>query len=70
MFERLFYGFSTTVCQPGSLADGGVGTGAVIRPATVRRYAEEAGFASCEIADIDNDLFRFYVLTTEGPTTR
>jgi SAM-dependent methyltransferase len=65
-FERLFYGSSVLVCLPGSLADGGVGTGAAIRPATVRRYADEAGFVSCEIADIDNPLFRFYVLTTAG----
>jgi 2-polyprenyl-3-methyl-5-hydroxy-6-metoxy-1,4-benzoquinol methylase len=65
-FERLFYGSSVLVCLPGSLADGGVGTGAAIRPATVRRYAAEAGFASCEIADIDSPLFRFYVLTTAG----
>ena len=44
------------------MADGGVGTGAAIRPATVRRYAEEAGFASCEVADIEHMMFRFYVL--------
>jgi 2-polyprenyl-3-methyl-5-hydroxy-6-metoxy-1,4-benzoquinol methylase len=61
-FERLFYGSSVLICLPGLLADGGVGTGAAIRPSTVRRYAEEAGFVSCEIADIDHMLFRFYVL--------
>jgi hypothetical protein len=60
--ERLFYGSSLIVCLPGSLADGGVGTGTAIRPATVRHYAEHAGFASCETADIDHMLFRFYVL--------
>jgi SAM-dependent methyltransferase len=60
--ERLFYGSSLVICLPGSLADGGVGTGAAIRPATVRRYAEQAGFASCEIADVEHMLFRFYVL--------
>jgi SAM-dependent methyltransferase len=64
--ERLFYGASVTVCLPGSLADGGIGTGAAIRPATVRRYAEDAGFASCRVADVDSDLFRFYVLGTAG----
>jgi SAM-dependent methyltransferase len=63
-FERLFYGSSLMICLPGSLADGGVGTGAAIRPATVRRYAQEAGFASCEIADIEHPMFRFYVLRT------
>jgi SAM-dependent methyltransferase len=62
--ERLFYGSSLLVCLPGSLSDGGVGTGTAIRPATVRRYADQAGFASCEIADIDHMLFRFYVLRT------
>jgi SAM-dependent methyltransferase len=61
-FERLFYGSSVLICLPGSLADGGVGTGAAIRPSTVQRYAEEAGFASCEIADIEHPLFRFYLL--------
>jgi SAM-dependent methyltransferase len=60
--ERLFYGSSLLICLPGSLADGGVGTGAAIRPSTVRRYAAEAGFASCEIADIEHPMFRFYVL--------
>jgi hypothetical protein len=62
MTERLFYGSSLVICLPGSLADGGVGTGAAIRPDTVRRYAEQAGFASCEIADVEHMLFRFYVL--------
>jgi SAM-dependent methyltransferase len=61
-FERLFYGSSLLICLPGSLADGGVGTGAAIRPSTVQRYAQEAGFAGCEIADIEHPLFRFYLL--------
>jgi hypothetical protein len=61
-FERLFYGSSLLICLPGSLADGGVGTGAAIRPSTVRQYAADAGFASCEIAEIDHMMFRFYLL--------
>ena len=61
-FERLFYGSSLLVCLPGSLADGGVGTGAAIRPSTVRQYAADAGFASCEIAEIEHMMFRFYLL--------
>jgi 2-polyprenyl-3-methyl-5-hydroxy-6-metoxy-1,4-benzoquinol methylase len=68
--ERFFYGSSVLICLPGSLADGGVGTGAAIRPATVRRYADEAGFASCDVADVESDFFRFYVLRTnraDGP---
>ena len=36
--------------------------GTAIRPATVRRCASDAGFAQCEVLDIDNLLFRFYRL--------
>ncbi len=60
--ERLFYGSSLLICLPGSLADGGVGTGAAIRPSTVRQYAADAGFASCEVAEIEHMMFRFYLL--------
>jgi SAM-dependent methyltransferase len=62
--ERLFYGASLMVCLPGSLADAGVGTGAAIRPDTVRRYAEEAGFSSCDVVDIEHMLLRFFILRT------
>jgi SAM-dependent methyltransferase len=62
--ERLFYGASLMVCLPGSLADEGVGTGAAIRPDTVRRYAEEAGFVSCEVVDVENPFLRFFLLRT------
>src|SRR3954447_10023378 len=61
--ERLMYGFSLLCC----LADGmahqpSAATGTVMRPATLRRYAVEAGFADAEILDIENDFFRFYRL--------
>jgi 2-polyprenyl-3-methyl-5-hydroxy-6-metoxy-1,4-benzoquinol methylase len=61
--ERLMYGYSLTCC----LADGmahqpSAGTGTVMRPSTLRRYAVEAGFAEVEILDIANDFFRFYRL--------
>jgi hypothetical protein len=39
------------------------GTGTVIRPNTVRRYAAEAGFAGCETLPIDEKFWRFYLLT-------
>src|SRR4051794_5981548 len=61
--ERLLYGASLMVCLPGSLADAGVDTGAAIRPDTVRRYAEEAGF-SCDVVDIEHMLLRFFILQT------
>jgi hypothetical protein len=33
-----------------------------MRPETLRRYAEEAGFCEVEILPIDNYFFRFYRL--------
>jgi 2-polyprenyl-3-methyl-5-hydroxy-6-metoxy-1,4-benzoquinol methylase len=61
--ERLFYGFSVFHCLPvGMVGEGAAGTGTVIRADTVRRYAEEAGFSSCEVLPIENDFWRFYLL--------
>ena len=61
--ERLFYGFSVFHCLPvGMVGEGAAGTGTVIRPDTVKRYATEAGFASCEVLPIENDFWRFYLL--------
>jgi 2-polyprenyl-3-methyl-5-hydroxy-6-metoxy-1,4-benzoquinol methylase len=61
--ERLYYGFSVFHCLPvGMVGEGAVGTGTVIRPSTVRRYAEEAGFSNCEVLPIENDSWRFYLL--------
>jgi 2-polyprenyl-3-methyl-5-hydroxy-6-metoxy-1,4-benzoquinol methylase len=62
--ERLLYGFSVTHCLPvGMVGDGAAGTGTVMRPDTLVRYAREAGFSSCDVAPIDSDELRFYVLT-------
>ncbi|HEX3268987.1 MAG TPA: class I SAM-dependent methyltransferase [Gaiellaceae bacterium] len=61
--ERLYYGFSIFHCLPvGMVGEGAAGTGTVIRPQTVRRYAEQAGFSSCEMLPIENDFWRFYLL--------
>jgi len=61
--ERLFYGFSLFHCLPvGMVGEGAAGTGTVIRPDTVRRYANEAGFTSCTVLPIENDFWRFYLL--------
>jgi 2-polyprenyl-3-methyl-5-hydroxy-6-metoxy-1,4-benzoquinol methylase len=61
--ERLFYGFSVFHCLPvGMIGEGAAGTGTVIRPDTVRRYASDAGFSSCEVLPIENDFWRFYLL--------
>jgi 2-polyprenyl-3-methyl-5-hydroxy-6-metoxy-1,4-benzoquinol methylase len=61
--ERLYYGFSVFHCLPvGMVGEGAAGTGTVIRAETVRRYAEGAGFSSCEVLPIENDFWRFYLL--------
>jgi len=38
------------------------GTGAVMRPATLRRYAIEAGFREAKVLPIDDRQWRFYQL--------
>lgn len=61
--ERLLYGASIVHCLPvGMTGEAPAGTGTVMRPETVRRYAEEAGFAGFEVLPIENDLYRFYLL--------
>lgn len=61
--ERLNYGFSVLHCLPVGLAESpSAGTGTVMRPPTLRRYAAEAGFRDVEILPIENDFWRFYRL--------
>jgi hypothetical protein len=38
-------------------------TGAVVRPATLRRYAPEAGFRNLEVLPVEAGMLRFYRLT-------
>ncbi len=63
--ERIMYGFSLFVCLPDSLSHRpSVGTGTVMRPDTLRGYAQAAGFAGLEILPIEDfSFFRFYSLT-------
>jgi 2-polyprenyl-3-methyl-5-hydroxy-6-metoxy-1,4-benzoquinol methylase len=61
--ERLLYGFSITNCLLDGMAyPGSAGTGTVIRPATMTRYARAAGFTRAEILDVPAESFRFYRL--------
>ncbi|WP_300013536.1 class I SAM-dependent methyltransferase [Pseudonocardia sp.] len=61
--EQLMYGFSLMCCLPDGLAHpGSVGTGTVMRPDTLRRYASEAGFDGAEVLPIEDTFFRFYQL--------
>jgi 2-polyprenyl-3-methyl-5-hydroxy-6-metoxy-1,4-benzoquinol methylase len=62
--ERLYYGFSVLHCLPvGMVGENAAGTGTIMREHTARAYAEQAGFTDCEVAPIENDFWRFYVLT-------
>ncbi|KQY55623.1 SAM-dependent methyltransferase [Nocardioides sp. Root140] len=61
--EHLMYNFSMFVCLPDSMSHtDSVATGTVMRPATLERYAREAGFKGAEVLPIENDMFRFYRL--------
>ena len=61
--EWMMYGWSILHCLPVGKADApSAETGAVMRPGTLRRYAEEAGFRRMEILAIDNLFFRLYRL--------
>lgn len=62
--ERIMYGYSLFLCLPDSLSTpGSVGTGTVMRPATLEHYARDAGFSGVEVLPIDDfAAFRFYQL--------
>jgi 2-polyprenyl-3-methyl-5-hydroxy-6-metoxy-1,4-benzoquinol methylase len=64
--ERLMYAFSFLVCLPsGMVEQPSAATGTVMRPATFRRYAKEAGFGDVEILEqIPHDFLRFYRLSS------
>jgi SAM-dependent methyltransferase len=61
--EQLMYGYSLTCCLPDGMAHAdSVGTGTVMRPDTLRRYAAAAGFARVEVLPVEDAFFRFYRL--------
>jgi 2-polyprenyl-3-methyl-5-hydroxy-6-metoxy-1,4-benzoquinol methylase len=61
--DRLNYGFSAIHCLPATIAESDeAATGTVMRPDTLRQYARDAGFASVEIAPVEHDPWRFYLL--------
>ncbi|WP_280396506.1 class I SAM-dependent methyltransferase [Nocardia carnea] len=62
--ERLMYGFSLFVCLPdGMSSPPSAGTGTVLRPATLRGYAHEAGFTAFDVLPIEDfGFWRFYRL--------
>ncbi len=59
--ERLLYGFSLFVCLPDGLSHRpSAGTGTVMRPSTLRRYAREAGWSDIRVIVPEFGLWRFY----------
>jgi 2-polyprenyl-3-methyl-5-hydroxy-6-metoxy-1,4-benzoquinol methylase len=61
--ESYHYGWSVVSCLPGAMGDPETSaTGAVMRTATLRRYAEEAGFRTVEVLPIDTPDWRLYRL--------
>ncbi|MFH1474923.1 MAG: methyltransferase domain-containing protein [Chloroflexota bacterium] len=61
--ERLAYGWSVVDCLPATMGSpGSAATGAVMRPATLERYALAAGFSGVEILPIEDSSWRFYRL--------
>jgi ubiquinone/menaquinone biosynthesis C-methylase UbiE len=62
--ERYHYGWSVVSCLPAAMGDPGTAaTGAVMRSATLRRYAQEAGFRGVEVLPLETEDWRFYRLT-------
>ncbi len=64
--DWMMYGWSILHCLPAGMADGAEchcgGTGTVMRPSTLKRYAQEAGFQSMETLPIENLFFNIYQL--------
>ncbi len=61
--QRYLYGWSVLHCLASGMdGEDPAGTGAVMRPETLRGYAAAAGFSSVEIVPIEHDFWRFYRL--------
>lgn len=61
--ERFSFGWSILHCLPVGMVDSpSAGTGTVMRPDVLRRYAKQAGFSDVEILPIEHDFWRFYRL--------
>jgi SAM-dependent methyltransferase len=61
--DRYAYGWSVVSCLPEAMGDPqSAATGAVMRPSTLRRYADAAGFCDVEVLPIETRYFRIYRL--------
>jgi hypothetical protein len=64
-FDPLYYGFGILHClSAGAAEQPSADTGAVMRPAILRRDAGEVGLSGVEVVPIDNDSWRSYRLRT------
>jgi 2-polyprenyl-3-methyl-5-hydroxy-6-metoxy-1,4-benzoquinol methylase len=62
--EWFMYGFSVLHCLPASMAETpSAATGTVMRPATLRHYALNAGFRDVTVLPIENSFYTFYRLS-------
>jgi ubiquinone/menaquinone biosynthesis C-methylase UbiE len=61
--DRFNYGWSALHCLPAARLSPDVeGTGTVMRPDTLRRYAQDAGFRSTTVLPVEHEFWRFYRL--------
>ena len=61
--ERMMYGWSITHCLPAAMVEQpSAAIGTVIREATVRDLARQAGFSRVDVLDVDGGFFRLYAL--------
>ncbi len=59
--ERFMYAASIFCCLPTGLSDEpSEATGTVMRPSTLKAYANRAGFSRFEVLDLEHPLLRFY----------
>jgi len=63
--ERFMYSASVLCCLPTGMSEQpSAATGTVMRPATLERYAMDAGFSKFEVLEaLEHQIFRFYRLT-------
>ena len=63
--ERLMYGFSILHCLPASRTESpSAATGTVLRPSILCGWANQAGFGQVDVLPIENEMWRFYRLTS------
>lgn len=61
--DRIMYGWSILHCLPvGMVGQPSAATGTVMRPKTLRSYAQQAGFQDIEVLPVENFFFRLYRL--------